>query len=599
VECLDKRNCPDSDSACGRSCNFLDQCSKGTNCRSDPFSPLCDAKKGVCVQCKGDFDCRLKLDTPVCNTVEGRCVECAGNLDCKKSPNNICDKKEKKCVECLGTGDCGKGLQCVKNKCKECFWNNDCWNNTNCEGVCMDGFCTKGKNCSFNESAPICTNNGKCVQCAVKGDCGNGLLCVDNLCQECKVNTNCWNNTNCGGQCANGTCGLGSNCSNSDLKCQMTIGECKECTVEGGLYECPSHKKYCSSSYQCVQCLETEQCRTDDNCNATCLNGVCSSSESLNCSNNLFDKLCDKDLGLCYECDTRDTCLSRDLYHCVNGFCKECLEHSECRYDESYCGSSCGKDDMCSYTGPNCTSNDQLPVCNVKTGGCAECNDHDDCFDLDPSRTFCSNNSCFECLNNLHCINNSNCGSSCVNNRCTASGLNCTAEPINRQCSIGLQKCVQCVNDYNCSNGNLCDLKDNICKECIKHSDCTSKGEFCSQPNGTCVDCLNNNHCMNNDTQCGNQCKNGECLVDNVVNCVSGGLYCDSSKISCVKCLNNDHCQSFSTKCLGGDCKFNFGLELSLVIGGASIVIIIVIILIVVVVRKNKSMYSPLENYYN
>lgn len=84
------------------------------------------------------------------------------------------------------------------------------------------------------------------------------------------------------------------------------------------------------------------------------------------------------------------------------------------------------------------------------------------------------------------------------------------------------------------------------CVECIQNSDCSS-GKYCQTSNNQCVDCLSDSHCRS-DSNCNGYCSGNTChskSLNQTLNCVtnSDGLNrCAVNSAICVACDNDLHC---------------------------------------------------------
>ncbi len=122
------------------------------------------------------------------------------------------------------------------------------------------------------------------------------------------------------------------------------------------------------------------------------------------------------------------------------------------------------------------------------------CNDNNDC--TSPYYPRCQGSSCVGCTNSLQCSKFS------LTNRI--------------YCNTGNGKCIECLDNTQCTLGDICDLSDNICKSCDNtglNRRCPT-GRTCNinricVPNNTPASCTSDSQCTTSDPQL--RCLSGQC----------------------------------------------------------------------------------------
>ncbi len=275
-------------------------------------------KKKDCstIACSDHGKCEMIGDTPRCRCdlsyieTDGECLPILCSVD---NPNGKCLVKNHICEN----GKCIVNI--IEDKC----------NSTNLNGVCPDKFTCENGKCMYNQfcstsnltgSCPyynqIC-ENGTCVlpDCSAEypnggcsaGYCNNGSCTMDNMCNSQNPNGNCFAFKRRNMVCNNG-------------ECEYTTGsDCWECS-EG--YTCPPASEN-SSICEVI----------GDICSPVNKSGLCPSG--FKCED-----------GACVDLGS-----SSDL----------CNEY-EGLYSQSYCATSCEKDDDCATYQESCedTNNEEM-----------------------------------------------------------------------------------------------------------------------------------------------------------------------------------------------------------------------------------------------
>ncbi len=286
------------------------------------------------------------------------------------------------------------------------------------EGVDCGGSCKAP--CRTCSADPQCLAGEKCCAgyckkpaCAINEDCGTGRQCTNGgQCSAACQNINCPEgaiNTACycgglpktGGYCCSGTyratvCSTDTNCNDNNIATKDTCTSPKSCTAactHTTITQCINNDGYCPPT-----CTSA----TDNDCLASCGNGVVNSGE--NCSN------CPQDVN----CSSAQTCCA--------GVCIT---------------PECSTDANCS-SGQHCTSNDPC------TGQCTDCNitctTNTQCNDNNPDT-------------NDSCENASTCESYCKNEPLTCGGIVCQTAQI---CCNELCTTPACTKTSDCNDSDVC-----------------------------------------------------------------------------------------------------------------------------------------------
>lgn len=170
------------------------------------------------------------------------------------------------------------------------------------------------------------------------------------------------------------------------------------------------------------------------------------------------------------------------------------------------------------------------------------CNTYDDCLNVTNSK-YCHHNKCVECIGDINCISNSNCGSMCEYNKCiTYFHLNCTVNIVHKHCLSSQQRCVECLNN----------------------ADCPYTKPYCRNEYGgirdyKCVECKYDNECRHN-KNCNSICGYGKCIdnPDGVLDCFThhpkNKDKCDKFLMRCIECNTDTDCVNAERHCFNGMC---------------------------------------------
>ncbi|MEK6675878.1 MAG: hypothetical protein AABZ47_09525, partial [Planctomycetota bacterium] len=201
-------------------------------------------------------------------------------------------------------------------------------------------------------------------------------------------------------------------------------------------------------------------------------------------------------------------------------------------------GQFCTLSDLCS--GGVCVgAGDRCPgqFCNETTDACVQClvNSHCDDANLCTTDT-CNSGICVHANNSLPCDDGLFCTPTdiCISGFCTGTGANCSGQ----FCNEATDSCVECINNGNCNDGNLCT------------TDTCNASNACVHTNNSSL-CNDNLFCTPTDV-----CSGGACVGSGTTCAVN--QFCNESIDSCVQCLINSHCSDGNLctddLCLGGVC---------------------------------------------
>ena len=167
-----------------------------------------------------------------------------------------------------------------------------------------------------------------------------------------------------------------------------------------------------------------------------------------------------------------------------------------------------------------CAGDDDCPGEQCFDGVCAECQGATDCSEGE----FCDGGSCVGCRGDMDCpdgycdMSLQRCEASCESDeQCEAPASHCDEE-----------RCVECVEDAHCSNGEACD-GGRCVGACGSADDCAPGQECVDQ---RCIGCLDDDYCVN--ATHGQVClaERRECGCTNDGDCSWG--HCDRGLQACV-----------------------------------------------------------------
>jgi cysteine-rich repeat protein len=308
--------------SCNSQCNGWNACTATQVCPNNNIegTETCDSNSRSCTTSSG------YAGSQSCNSQCNGWNSCSSSLYCGDGTINgpeVCDGSSfggKTCVSQLGSGYTGS-LSCqsscsligTSGCCKpttcaalgyECgTWSNGCGGNLNCGSTCSGGATCQSGSCVCNEEDYVGCSGGDAYwydSCDVRGsfieDCNDGDSCTTDSCSvgsgcthtntcECTSATQCNDNV----ACTTDTCS-GGNCINTQKSCGVNNDGC-----------CPSG---CTSL-------------SDNNCVASCGNGVIESGEECDGNSALGGETCASILGSGYTGTLRCSFCSFDTSSCV------------------------------------------------------------------------------------------------------------------------------------------------------------------------------------------------------------------------------------------------------------------------------------------
>jgi hypothetical protein len=506
---------------CGsnNSCTSASQCNDNDACTTDACTGgrcvntqiiNCGSNSSSCV-----YDSNCPPDLSSCQPI--KCI----NHICVLSPITSCINNDFCCPNgCTYTND---------NNCAQCTSVSQCKDNNNCTtDACTSGKCvyTNLTNCKTCTSVTQCNDNVACTT----DSCSNGV-CSNNAisgCKSCTSASQCNDNVACTtDSCTSGKCVYTSitNCINNDGCCPTNTG----CTN--------LNDNNCAASCGNGVIEATEKCDGTNLGGATCA-GVagsgytgtlkCSSSCTFNtsaciatCACNINDdNICTTDIcnnGICQHIPINGCCTSssqcNDNIACTTNICSS---SNRCSYPAI---TACAHNDGCCPSGANCNAlndNNCAAVCgNGYREGSEGCDDGDKTGGDGCSST-CTVESGWSCNTATPNVCTQGCTPSCSGRECgqntcnTGSCGSCSnAHGTNTCSSAGLCQPV-CSSGYDDCDGittNGCETSLTTTSNCGWCGNSCSSGESCS--GGSCVSsCTSQSYssCYNGDVYWYNSC---------------------------------------------------------------------------------------------
>lgn len=506
---------------CDSVTNTCVACNQASGCDPNSQAPICfeSAAQRECVQCVSDEDCP---DSLVCST-DRTCVACNTNVDCPATAP-VCDQDLNICAECSGSsllsasacfGTRSICLSQVLNFVEEEAARAVASAATD---ICVQ--CVNAANMNYTcSSNQVCASSGdlaySCVQCTNDGDCNSEQR------PYCDV--------------AKGTCEQcfeGKPCPDPFV-CDIDARVCRSCLTNSDCVAKGGPNKFCNANtYQCVGCLDDENCGTGSFCESNiCIFG-CNNDQD--CTSAAYPH-CDIDINQCVECQQDADCGSSS----TKPFCDVTASRDQCV--------QCVTDAQCGVSlNPKCNTGDNtcvqcltnldcierglsLPVCNTVGNICQECLAASDCDG--ESHRACQSGTCVECDSDDQCQ-----GSSPF---CDTQSFTCKTCLRDDDCPFGIcqdGKCVQCITSADCADdvNSVCDTERNTCVQCESDSDCPSFSPVCDRTNPfkvACVGCINDADCSDTSTP-----------------------FCSLETQRCVSCITNDDCASPTPTCSNNQC---------------------------------------------
>ena len=581
------------------------ECLPGKFCETEDSSGSgCAAKRAIGYTC----DRNEKCESAIC--ARGHCSECTGDDECSSdqycelndTKGNRCFAKKTIGTACGGDTECTSG-RCSNQKCGQCFNNWECSPGQFCNTEHTSGSrCAAkraiGYTCDRNEKceSAICAR-GYCSECTGDDECSSDQYCElngtkGNRCFAKKtIGTACGGDTECtSGRCSNQKCGQCFNnweCSPGQF-CNTEHTSGSRCTAKRAIgYTCDRNEKcesaICARGY-CSECTGDDQCSSDQYCE---LNGAM--------GNRCFaKKTIDTTCGSDTECTSG---------HCSNQKCVQCLNNSEC-LPEQYCNTEHTSGSRCTAKraiGYGCDCNEKCESAICARGYCSACTGDDECSsdqycelnratgnrcfakktigtlcgsDTECIYNHCSNQKCVQCLNNSECSPGQFCntertsGSRCEGKRAIGNICDRNEKCESAICDRGY--CSECTGDDQCSSDQYCELKGAMGNHCFAKktfgTPCGGNTEciynHCS--NQKCVQCLSDSECL-----MGEICKLANPAADDYQLCASpaanGAMCFDDNECASDYCYNNlcGDCQKDRHCTSSQFCNFRTGHETS------------------------------------
>ena len=161
---------------------------------------------------------------------------------------------------------------------------------------------------------------------------------------------------------------------------------------------------------------------------------------------------------------------------------------------------------------------------------------------------------CVECLFDRDCAQ----GNRCADRKCRAittctNSLDCAAaSTVETICDTTSGRCVSCLTSADCPDDNEC--VNNLCAPytpCVNSLDCrATEKKICDTSAGRCFECVANADCPTG-KRCANRTCRTECASDTV--CTPEGLLCDKTGGHCTRCLVHTDCPG-QYHCAAGEC---------------------------------------------
>jgi hypothetical protein len=282
----------------------------------------------------------------------------------------------------------------------------------------------------------------------------------------------------------------------------------EDCMGDGGLSVCRA------DAGVCVECLENTDCRDNPNGRVCDVEAqVCVPADGClvdaDCAGDPDGVVCDEVSGECVECLESADCgdaTGRPVCDPVAHACVECLTHVHCEPFDArpLCGPqhACIASQGC-VSDADCATEPGRHHCEVDSGACVECLDHEHCVGEEVVR-ICDPDT-FSCRQETM--------------DCTALA-DCSENLIRVYCDETAGRCSECLEPADCADsvrGDICDTERGLCVACVESTDCADSTEtpLCDTTLGRCVECRSSD----------------DCVLD------PDGQYCDEAAGLCVDCV--------------------------------------------------------------
>lgn len=308
-------------------------------------------------------------------------------------------------------------------------------------------------------------------------------------------------------ECDNsGACDDGIFCNGVEVCVQSAPGAQSVC--EDSTPPCGDDTPVCDEDNdRCVECLNDDNCTGD----AICVDNVCVECED-NATCDDGDPCTGKETCVSGQCQSGvNPCPPGDICIPFNGvesepaapasqdyICTGCVSDDNCTDDlycngDEYCseGTCFSSGDPCDPSNWNSVPTDLLPppVCDEETDSCVECITDDNC--TNEAEPYCVENVCVSCRDDEDCDNDLFCdgAETCDNGTCFDGEPPCRdSQPMPSAlsfCNEETDQCVECFEDFDCSDNGTPRCDGVMCVECLDDFDCDN-GTFCRE--GVCAE---------------------------------------------------------------------------------------------------------------
>jgi hypothetical protein len=510
--------------ACG-SAGICAVCSATNHSACTGATPVCDVPTSTCVGCLTDANCSGAK--PICDATSLTCRACNSNADCGGS-TPYCDTLAGSadlgtCVTCIADANCPPATpRCnlTSNTCTQCLTGADCGGDT---PVCNGGVCkacASDADCSGTPATPACEVWGACGQCTST----NSTACTGTSVCDFPTGTcvGCEFNTDCGG---------------ATPVCNTTTHTCRACTTNADCTGSPSGPACATSGMKAGSCVGCEA------------NGDCTSATT---------PRCDTVSNLCVACLASADCSAPTPVCSASNLCVGCATSADCSATAPVCNTAsstctgCQNDYSASNPGPNACPTAALPACQptgaTLMGECGQCSSLNNSACAASMTTPVCNTmtaSC-GCVHDTDCMAGSYCDTGTVSTGvCTtgcrvvngmtncATGEYCTST----SSTVGMCMTEPCNSPTDCKAPTpVCNTlgQPHVCVQCINNSDCSNK-QVCDGSNH-CVECSSQQTQNCNVATVGAACLGNEtcgCLQDSDCGSPTSGRVCNMATSAC------------------------------------------------------------------
>ncbi|MDF1562305.1 MAG: hypothetical protein P1V51_04635 [Deltaproteobacteria bacterium] len=390
------------------------------------------------------FACLQPADLYRCDLVEGETDPCLAGEIC--SPEGICvaiaDGGDPGDGGTDGGGTDGGGSDGGQPPC-----NGSCSGATPYCDTILDQCvgCLEEAHC--NTTLPYCDADGTCVECLGNLNCSDPLLPAcdpgQRICVGCIEGNDCHGDTpycdTARQLCVGCRDAVDCNGNVAGSVCNPLDSTCVECTAASHCSADPARPVCDTVSFACVQCVVSGDC--DGTTGDWCDQGTCAWSTDGGLDGGL-DAGSDGG-GVCLT-DT-DCITDPNGPTCVSGTCIYCVTDGDCQGHPN--GGVCDTGSGTCWDGGADGGLDAGTDGGLGDAGLT-CTIDDDCWQVDPTVPVCNNGTCSECKGGDI--------STCIN-----GALFCTDG-----------RCIQCLQQSDCTDQTLNVCSNGLCVDCVSSSDC-------------------------------------------------------------------------------------------------------------------------------